>query len=85
MNYIICTMRNNTPLSFYHTDDRLIAAIFDISGCTLKVWRKFAYAKRKFLSIQSRYKGDDVLAIVQVEDGQRIMEGKPIYWGHAKK
>ena len=75
MAYVIASLRNDKPYSYYHSDKKFYCAIFHIKGCNIRAYKSLASAKRVFNSLHFKGVG---LVILEVNDGDFIDEGKEV-------
>ena len=76
MAYVIASLRNSKPYSFYHSDKRFYCGIFSMRGCNLRTYKSFTTAKRTFDKLH--FKGVD-LVILEVNNGESVEDGKEVF------
>lgn len=76
MTYVIASLRNGKPYSFYHSDKRFYCGIFSMRGCNLRTYKSFTTAKRTFDKLH--FKGVD-LVILEVNNGESVEDGKEVF------
>lgn len=79
MTYVIASLRNDKPYSFYHSDKRFYCGIFSMRGCNLRIYKSFTTAKRTFDKLH--FKGVD-LVILEVNNGESVEDGKEVFRKH---
>lgn len=77
MIYVIASLYNNKPRSFWHSDKKFYSAVFSLKGCNLRTYKSLPSAKRAFSKLH--FKGAE-LAILEVMDGQSVMDGKEVFY-----
>lgn len=77
MKYVICSLRNDKPYSFYHSNKKFYCAMINMKGCNIKVYKSLKLARKVIDTLH--YKGVG-LAILEVQDGEYLENGKEVYY-----
>lgn len=80
MTYVIASLRNDKPYSYYHSDKRFYCGIFSMRGCNLRAYKSFASAKRAFDKLHFKGVG---LVILEVNNGESIEDGKEVFYKYS--
>lgn len=77
MAYVIASLRNDKPYSYYHSDKTFYCAVINMKGCNIRIYKSLASAKRAFNKLHFKGVG---LAILEVNDGEILNEGKEVVY-----
>ena len=80
MTYVIASLRNDKPYSYYHSDKRFYCGIFSMRGCNLRAYKSLASAKRAFGKLHFKGVG---LVILEVNNGESIEYGKEVFYKYS--
>lgn len=76
MAYIIASLRNDKPYSYYHSDKTFYCAVINMKGCNIRIYKSLASAKRALSKLH--FKGVN-LVILEVNEGESLDEGKEVF------
>ena len=79
MTYVIASLRNDKPYSYYHSDKTFYCAAINMKGCNIRTYKSLASAKRVFNKLH--FKGVD-LVILEVSNGESVEDGKEVFYRH---
>lgn len=77
MAYVIASLRNDKPYSYYHSDKTFYCAVINMKGCNVRTYKSLASAKRAFNKLHFKGVG---LAILEVNEGESICDGKEVFY-----
>lgn len=76
MAYVIASLRNDKPYSYYHSDKTFYCSVINMKGCNIRIYKSLTSAKRAFSKLH--FKGVD-LVILEVNEGESLDKGKEVF------